>query len=175
MTLLIRPAETAADFAALYAMRELMAVWDMAMTKEAGLDPMDTFNAFYTAGAESLRETYERQGTCILLARSDDQVIGSAGYSPLEQDRNGTTAEVEKFYVAEKARGKGVGRVLLLDVLARMPADGYRHACLETVTFMTAAIALYRAHGFATCAPFRPAPPRLESVTVFMHRSLQDG
>ena len=172
MTLLIRPAETAADFAALQTMRDRMATWDMAMTEQAGLDPMDTFNAFYTTGAEALRAAYGCPGTCILLASLDGQAIGSAGYSPLEQDRAGTTAEVEKFYVADEARGKGVGRALLLDVLARMPATGYRRACLETVTFMTAAVTLYRAHGFAACAPFRPAPPGLDPVTLFMDRAL---
>jgi putative acetyltransferase len=78
-------------------------------------------------------------------------------------------AEVKRFYVAEAARGRGAGRLLLADVLHRLPGHGYHRACLETACFMANAIALYHALGFQICPPFRPA---LDHLNLFMDRAL---
>ena len=49
---------------------------------------------------------------------------------------------------------------------------GYARLRLETVTFMTAAIQLYRAFGFTYCTPFHEVPASLRAITIFMEREV---
>jgi putative acetyltransferase len=59
------------------------------------------------------------------------------------------TGELKRMYVAPAARGTGLGRRLVDALEAEARALGIRRLVLETGTRQTAAIALYRATGFA--------------------------
>lgn len=56
--------------------------------------------------------------------------------------------------------------------LDRMRDDGYASVRLETVTFMSDAIALYDAFGFKRSGHFRAVPQSLQPITIFMERKL---
>ena len=168
MTLSIHPARTDADFAALHGLRQRMALWDVAMSQADGDAAEDILTAYYAAGPAEMRAVFGRPGAGVFLARSGFNTIGSLGFSR----HDASTAELQLFYVADESRGMGTGRALIAKVLARLTAQSYRRAVLETAHFMTAAIALYRASGFQTCTPFRPTPPGVTIPSVFMNRDL---
>jgi ribosomal protein S18 acetylase RimI-like enzyme len=98
----------------------------------------------------------------------DNDVAGCAGYSKSDDG----IAELQKMYVRAEARGKGVAKGLMTACLERMREDGYASVRLETVTFMTDAIALYEAFGFTRSGPFWTVPLSLQPITIFMERKL---
>jgi putative acetyltransferase len=154
MTFHLRPAETDTDFAAQRVQRGEMLTWDLAQSAAAGhpLGP-DTIAVLYGQSADDLGQHYRQPGAAMTLAWSGGQAVGHLGYARFDA----VTAEVEKFFVSDTARGHGIGAALLADVLTRARAHGYHHACLETAMFMGPAIRLYQQCGFVACPPFRTA------------------
>ena len=71
-------------------------------------------------------------------------LLGTCGLFPLVPD----TWELRKMYVHPRARGRGVGRLLLDHALAAARAGGARRVVLDTHHSMTAAIRLYERAGF---------------------------
>jgi DNA-binding MarR family transcriptional regulator/GNAT superfamily N-acetyltransferase len=67
----------------------------------------------------------------------------------------GAPTELKRMWVAEPARGLGVGRRLLAELEARAGAGVVR---LETNRALTEAIAMYRSAGYAEVAPFNAEP-----------------
>ena len=76
------------------------------------------------------------------------RIVGCAGLRPLSACR----AELCKMYILRSARGQGLGRRLLEDLLAAARRNGFVEVWLETNSALTAATSLYRRYGF------RPAP-----------------
>jgi ribosomal protein S18 acetylase RimI-like enzyme len=122
----------------------------------------------YGQTVETLMEKFSQRGAAFFLARMDKAAAGCAGYSKSDDG----VAELQKMYVRAEARGKGVAKGLMTACLDGMLADGYAAVRLETVTFMTDAIALYEAFGFTRSTPFRAVPPSLQPITIFMERKL---
>ena len=115
-----------------------------------------------------LHPWFDDQSAKVVLARVDKDVAGCAGYSKSDDG----IAELQKIYVRAEVRGKGVAKGLMTACLDRMRDDGYASVRLETVTFMTDAIALYEAFGFTRSGPFRAVPLSLQPITIFMERKL---
>jgi ribosomal protein S18 acetylase RimI-like enzyme len=65
-------------------------------------------------------------------------------------------AEVKRMFVDEGWRGRGVGRALLVALVAGARARGYSTLRLGTLHDMEAAQALYRSLGFAPIERYRP-------------------
>jgi GNAT superfamily N-acetyltransferase len=93
-------------------------------------------------------------GGVLLLARLDGRPVGLGGVRHLDT----TVAEVKSMYVAPGFRGKGIARVLLaeLEEIAR------RHDCratrLDTSDYLTEAVGLYRAAGYAEVPDYNGNP-----------------
>ena len=70
----------------------------------------------------------------------------------------GEVSDIKRMWIAESARGLGLGRRLLdhLEGLAR--EHGSKEARLETGDVLGEAIALYRSAGYAEVAPFNDEP-----------------
>jgi GNAT superfamily N-acetyltransferase len=85
-------------------------------------------------------------------------------------------AEVKRMYLRPAARGRGLGRSLLEALLEAARQEGYREACLDTDGLMPAAVGLYRAAGFAPCAPYPESeiPVEFHDRWLFMRRELSD-
>ena len=67
-------------------------------------------------------------------------------------------AEVKRMWVAESARGLGLGRRLLGELERHAAANGVRTLRLETNKNLTAAISLYRSAGFVEVDAFNDEP-----------------
>jgi len=63
-------------------------------------------------------------------------------------------SEIKRMWVAESARGLGLGRRLLSDLEAQASAHGAHRVRLETNRTLVEAIALYHSAGYVEVAPF---------------------
>jgi ribosomal protein S18 acetylase RimI-like enzyme len=86
----------------------------------------------------------------LLLARVGGQPAGVAALKPIGQ----SSAEIKRVYVRPAARGRGIGRALLLQLIADARAEGCRSVRLETTDFMVEALNLYRSLGFVEVTAF---------------------
>jgi GNAT superfamily N-acetyltransferase len=85
------------------------------------------------------------------------------------------TAEVKRMFVEPEYRRGGLGRTILRCLIAAADAAGYERIRLDSPDFMTAAHALYRAHGFTAIAPYSESeiPDQYKAHWVFMERSAE--
>jgi GNAT superfamily N-acetyltransferase/DNA-binding MarR family transcriptional regulator len=67
-------------------------------------------------------------------------------------------AEIKRMWVAESARGLGIGRRLLSSLEDEARARGKRRVRLDTNKHLHEAIAMYRAAGYEEVAPFNDEP-----------------
>ena len=102
-------------------------------------------------------------------------VLGCVGCRPLAASNNRSisdrTCEMKRLYVTPAGRGLGVGKLLVKAAIDFARRSGYKWMLLDTLPTMTAAQALYRAHGFTECERYYETP--LEG-TMFMSLNLQN-
>ncbi|HYG97938.1 MAG TPA: GNAT family N-acetyltransferase [Terriglobales bacterium] len=105
---------------------------------------------------------------CLLLALRGDEALGCVALHALADD----LCEMKRLYVRPTARGLGLGRLLIEQVISEARSIGYRRMRLDTIEgLMDRAIALYREFGFRETEPYRfnPSPH-----TLFLELQLQD-
>ena len=107
-------------------------------------------------------------GAILIAAELDDQILGVGAYKKLGDGH----AELKSMHTAQAARGKGVGRAILKELMQRSKASGATRLSLETgsQSEFAAARALYAGHGFEFCAPFGDYVE--DPLSVFMTRTL---
>lgn len=107
-------------------------------------------------------------GVTLLSARENGVLLGVGGLRQLSADHG----ELKSMHTAQTARGRGVGRAVLLALMARAREMGLKRVSLETGTIdlFDAAQGLYAAEGFVACPPFGDYVP--DPLSVFMTRSL---
>jgi phosphinothricin acetyltransferase len=136
---------TAADLPA------MAAVYDEAVAHSvASFDTEPSGEDHYTAAVASTRP-----GDHVVVAEVDGRVVGMA-YSGTYRPRPAYdgTREVS-VYLDPAARGRGLGRALYDELLARVDADGV-HTCLAVIALPNpASEALHRAVGFAPAGVLR--------------------
>jgi len=102
------------------------------------------------ADIEDIESSYfGRGGTFLVLEAEDGSIIGAYGLYPLEEH----TCELRKMYLHKAYRGKGLGKRLLDDALAKARQLGFRKMVLETASVLKEAIALYESYGFVEYTP----------------------
>jgi putative acetyltransferase len=88
----------------------------------------------------------------LLLAQSNGgEALGCTCLQPLDLPG---ACEVKRLYVRPSFRGMGLGRKLATSAIERASTLGYREVMLDTLPWMTSAIAIYRSLGFAPIAPY---------------------
>jgi GNAT superfamily N-acetyltransferase len=70
----------------------------------------------------------------------------------------GAPSDIKRMWVAESARGLGIGRRLLAELEARAVRHGDRAVRLETNATLTEAMALYRSVGYVEVPAFNDEP-----------------
>jgi putative acetyltransferase len=94
---------------------------------------------------DDLEGNYFRNGGCFeVVEDAEKRIVGCAGLCPLNPCR----AELCKMYIEKAARGRGLGRRLLEDLLEAACRGGFREVWLETNSVLTEAINLYTRYGF---------------------------
>ncbi|HQQ96994.1 MAG TPA: GNAT family N-acetyltransferase [Cyclobacteriaceae bacterium] len=109
----------------------------------------------------NLKEKFEGNGGCFFLARTDQEIIGCAGFWRIDE----STCEMKRLYVVPSARGQQLGEKLVQMVLNRARDMQYHTILLDTIDTMKSAIELYHRMGFTEIAAYRFNP--LEGAKYF--------
>ncbi len=133
---------------------DLAAVRDLFLEYAGSLN-FDLCFQDFESELEGLPGGYAAPAGTLLLARVDGAVAGCVGVRPLDGER----CEMKRLYLREPYRGSGLGRRLAERAIAFARAAGYRSMVLDTLPQMAAATRLYRALGFARCAPYDDHTP----------------
>jgi ribosomal protein S18 acetylase RimI-like enzyme len=103
----------------------------------------------------------------LLLARdSHEEPLGCVGLRPIKPDG---CCEMKRLYVSPKARGLGLGRVLIDAIIGEAVRIGYSEMRLDTLPTMAGAISLYKKAGFIPIEPYYETPI---AGTLFFARPL---
>ncbi len=119
----------------------------------------------FEAELAGLPGRYAPPSGCLLLAMEGDRPAGCVAM----RDRPGGTCEMKRLYVVPEYRGRGIGRLLVEEVVARAERAGYRRMVLDTVPDMAGAIALYRRQGFVETTRYWDNP--IEE-TIYFEKTL---
>ncbi len=97
---------------------------------------------------------YAPPGGRLLLATHDGVPVGCVALHA----SGPTQSEMKRLFVRPTARGLGVGRALVSEVLGEARAIGYAEVVLDTLPTMIEAQRLYEQFGFHDVPPYRPNP-----------------
>ena len=106
-------------------------------------------------------------------ARQDDALLGcGALYAHETADGEKISGEIKSMHTLERARGRGVGQMLLDAIVAEAKRRGYGRLSLETGSpeGFGAAQRLYARNGFERCGPF--ADYADDPFSLFMSKAL---
>lgn len=81
-----------------------------------------------------------------LVAQLNNIVVGGCGIAPF--NNSPTTCELKKLFLLPESRGLALGQQLVTQSLNFAKAQGFKTCYLDTLSNMTAAIALYEKLGF---------------------------
>lgn len=104
----------------------------------------------------------------VLAAREDGALLGGGALKIIAPG----SGELKSMHTAQEARGRGVARALLLELIEMARRAGVTLLNLETGTapLFAPARALYTANGFKECPPF--GTYTFDPLSVFMSRSI---
>jgi putative acetyltransferase len=121
-------------------------------------------------------ETLARPDVKFFVGRVDGESLGCAGImlraaDPQDRRQGEAYAEVKRIFVSPRARGLGLGRLLMKRLEEATLAEGLRLLRLETGPRQPEALALFAAHGFAPCGHFGDYPTD-DPLSIFMEKRL---
>lgn len=148
-TVHIRPI-TAADDAAIAAIiRDNLRAAHLDIPGTAYFDPeLEHLSAFYDAVPE--KRGYD------IVTDDDGRVIGGVGFA--EFPGVDDCAELQKLYLDDIVKGRGISHLLMETVEEGAREAGYKKLYLETHTCLEAACALYEKHGYERIKQPVPTP-----------------
>lgn len=106
------------------------------------------FEAKVAAGLGELAERLDPRRDLLLRAAAQETILGAIavdGSGPGTAERG---ARIRYFILADDARGRGVGRLLLSETMRFIAGAGFTRASLTTFAGLDAARHLYESHGF---------------------------
>ena len=103
--------------------------------------------AIHDPEVDAMTATYSAPRSGFYVVVHEGRVVGGGGYGPLA-GADPKVCELRKMYFLPEARGRGLGRRMLLQILDAARADDFETCYLETVEKMAAARKLYLALGF---------------------------
>ena len=89
-----------------------------------------------------------RGGSFRVVTSAEGDIVGCGGLYPIDERE----AEIRRMYLLPSARGAGVGRALLEELIAYAKERRFERVVLETASVLKEAISLYRKRGFAPVA-----------------------
>lgn len=134
------------DIALAKLIRDNLEALGLAIPGTAYFDPaLDHLSEYYLASEDRF----------YYVLTEDDEVIGGAGLDRFDGIAN--CAELQKLYLTDAYKGRGLGQALVEHIEEKARLMGYEKLYLETHTNLTAALHLYDKMGYALI-------PRPESV-----------
>jgi GNAT superfamily N-acetyltransferase len=122
----------------------------------------------YEALLMQLPQLHARPDGALFLALLGDRPVGCGMTRRIDT----RTSEIKRVYVTPAARGHGAARAIVGAAIDQARADGYARMALDTMAWLTEAIALYESLGFAPCAPFHDPGPEFAPFIRFYDRAL---
>ena len=110
--------------------------------KAHGLDIPGT--AYFDPSLDCLSAFYSRPGRVYYVLVRGGEVLGGIGLAELE----GEVCELQKLYLADRAKGSGLGYALIEKIEQAARELGYRTIYLETHTNLAAALHVYERAGY---------------------------
>ncbi|MBT8239560.1 MAG: GNAT family N-acetyltransferase [Croceitalea sp.] len=104
-------------------------------------------SAYADKGLDDMYNEYKTDRSAYFLAEQNGLLLGCAGIAPLKA-ADDATCELQKMYILEEARGKGLGKQLMAKCLDHAIYLGFKYCYLETMPHMQAAQKLYTNFGF---------------------------
>lgn len=120
----------------------------------------------YDAEVADLRRKYGEPDGRLYLARWEGEAAGCVALHRL----NSESCELKRLYVRPAFRGRGIAGALVKRILADAQEIGYRNMKLDTLPFLTAAIAMYRKLGFYDIPCYNDSPL---PETIYMQLELR--
>ena len=80
----------------------------------------------------------------LIVAVDEDEFQGMAAFKKVSDER----CEVKRLYVRREARGQHLGDLLLGELLKKAKNSGFTEVIVNTPLSVTAAVNLYKKHGF---------------------------
>ena len=102
---------------------------------------------FYDDTTDHLSDVFKMDCSIYFVAELEGEILGGAGIYPTENLPEGV-CELVKLYLAENARGKGIGKILMQQCITAAIDFGYKKIYLETMPELTLAIPMYEKFGF---------------------------
>ena len=144
----------------------------------SGPEPFDSpdVQALATAQQEEMRGLYEGEadigpareasmfvppdGVFLVVRDDDGAAVACGGLARFDAER----AELKRMYVVPAARGRGLGRRVLVELEAAARDLGYRGIVLETGDLQPEALGLYRSAGYERIPCYPPYDSRALSL-----------
>ena len=96
---------------------------------------------------DDLYTLFQKHRAVLWVAEVNNEVLGCCGVYPtegLEKD----CAELAKFYLSGKIRGKGIGKQLMLQCFQSAREMQYKKLYLESMPQFSKAVSMYEKYGF---------------------------
>ena len=90
----------------------------------------------------------ERGGSFRVVTSTEGDIVGCGGLYPIDERQ----AEIRRMYLLPQARGLGIGRKLLEELISLAKERRCERVVLETASVLKEAISLYRNRGFVPVA-----------------------
>jgi putative acetyltransferase len=99
---------------------------------------------------QTLHQVYSPPQGCIILAKQNDATVGCIALKPIGEG----VCEMKRLFVRPEARGVGLGRKLVGELISFARKSSYTTMKLDTVSKLKEAISLYRSFGFVETSPY---------------------
>lgn len=113
--------------------------------EEFGANKLGT--VYFDDSTDHLYELFQTPGSCYFVAEEDGQVLGGGGLFPTE-GLPANILELVKMYLKPEARGKGIGKELMLMAEEAARAQSCQFLYLETMPELRPALGLYEHMGY---------------------------
>ena len=100
--------------------------------------------AYYDEALDRLSAYYREPGRAYYVLLEDGAVVGGIGLAKFRGD----CCELQKLYLADRVKGRGLGYTLIRFLEERAAELGYRRIYLETHTNLAAALHVYERSGY---------------------------
>lgn len=102
---------------------------------------------YYDPTTDALFELFQTTGSAYFVAEEDGQLLGGAGFFPTAGLPEGV-AELVKMYLSPSARGRGLGKMLVLKTEEQAKKKGYTGLYLESMPELINALSMYEKMGY---------------------------